>query len=186
MSIPHFKATFLSCTCGHEWSDHLPYNCVFSIWSAAIKALHCPKCGGGSRKILFGQQPKETAVESGKPLTQRLAEWHAGSDTGSSSKSIAAKMSGVSPDRYGWAYPHDPDDLGRCLRLLRLIPEWQPRISEMAECGHMWRRLVPHWEELSRSMEGECGLFWEKAKAAPKTYAMMRKILEAKSDAINV
>ena len=44
-------------------------------------------------------------------------------------------MGAGEPGFGGWSYPSDPADLGRCLRLLREIPEWAPRMPEMAKRG---------------------------------------------------
>lgn len=55
-------------------------------------------------------------------------------------------MLGLSMERHHAAYPHDPDDLNRCLLLLNLIPEWAPRIREMAQHSQEWAALVSSWE----------------------------------------
>ena len=47
------------------------------------------------------------------------------------------------------AYPSDGADLGRCLRLLEAVPEWKPRLPEMAAVNDYWAALVTHWAELS-------------------------------------
>ena len=75
-----------------------------------------------------------------------------------------------------WSYPHDPADLGRCLRLLEAVPEWRSRLGEMAECSTVWARLVARWEEMEVAMRDEVGIGWEKGYEAPKTYALMRVI----------
>lgn len=53
---------------------------------------------------------------------------------------------GQKPDR---SYPSDGDDLGRCLRLLDLMPEWKPRMVEMTAVSPYWAALVKHWDELA-------------------------------------
>ena len=133
MTEPYFKKQFLSCECSYEWEDFLPMNCRIEMWTAAVGSLCCPECEG--KKIYFGQTPKELPVGTGKDIATRLYEWRNGADTGLSSETIAAVMSGAvsPPGRFGWEYPADAADLGRCLRLLRLIPEWRVRIGEMAK-----------------------------------------------------
>lgn len=173
---PFFQPTALSCRCGHEWTAHLPFNVPVAVWGAHVKALHCPACGGGTRKIMFGQRPKETPVDTGVPIATRLAAWQAGADTGLSSKTIAAVMSGA--DVGEGDYPRDPSDLGRCLRLLRLIPEWKDRMPIMGGLNLVWAALVARWDVLESALDYECGIFGEKAKSAPKTYALMREIIE--------
>lgn len=179
MTEPSFKKQFLSCGCGHEWADYLPINCRVEMWAAAVGTLRCPECDG--EKIYFGQTPKELPVELGKDIPTRLYEWRNGADTGLSSETIVAVMSGAvnPPGRFGWEYPRDPGDLGRCLRLLRLIPEWRERISEMSKCGPVWDQLAAHWTELETSMSDEVGIFWEKGKSAPKTANLTRGYIEA-------
>lgn len=113
---------------------------------------------------------------------RKVMEWMTSDDTGISSKNIACHMVGISQYDPGFA-PLDPSDLGRCLRLLELFPEWKPRIGEMAQHGKEWEALIPHWDELSKMMEEEVGIDWSKGKFAPKTYeAMHRYQAEADHD----
>lgn len=110
---------------------------------------------------------------------QRAIRWIVGSDTGTSSQSIWAQMMGAGqPAWCGWSYPHDPSDLGRCLRLLALIPEWKPRLPEMAEHGPAWAALVAQWDALAAMMNEEVGIDRSKGGKAPRTYAAMRAILD--------
>lgn len=46
----------------------------------------------------------------------RLAQWLVSRDTGLSSEAIVARLNGAAVNPRN--YPHDPDDLGRCIRLL--------------------------------------------------------------------
>jgi hypothetical protein len=114
------------------------------------------------------------------PYDGRVNRWIVGGDVGLSSKTIWATMLGIDLGEDGVNHPHDPADLGRCLRLLELVPEWKPRLPELAALDPRWRSLVEHWRELASSMEDEVGVAWEKGKCAPATYALMRT---AKDDA---
>lgn len=71
---------------------------------------------------------------------------------------------------------HKPfdNDLGRCLRLLEQIPEWKPRIKEMAVYGPGWSGQVEHCEELAATMADEVGIDWSKGKRAPVTFNAMQ------------
>src|ERR1035441_7297858 len=56
-------------------------------------------------------------------------------DTGLSSETMCLYfISGRAPERLrgfsGPCYPLDPSDLGRCLRLLDVVPEWRARLAE--------------------------------------------------------
>lgn len=102
-------------------------------------------------------------------------KWMSGHDTGASSISIAMHMTS------GWCrgdYPHDPEDLGRCLRLLKKFPAWNARIREMAAYGPEWKALSEAWERLSSSMEEEVGIHWSKGKSAPSTCDLMQQVIE--------
>lgn len=111
-----------------------------------------------------------------KTVEQRALRWIVGDHVGLSSQAIWAHMMGAGAPRWGYCYPHDPDDLSRCLRLLRLIPEWRERMPEMAKHGKVWRALVKNWPRLEDAMEAEAGWDWRKKREAPETYDLMKKL----------
>lgn len=112
-------------------------------------------------------------------LSERIDTWIVGGDVGMSSKTIWMFMSGLSVDEDQISHPYDPSDLGRCLRLLELIPEWKPRIIDLGSLSPSWSALAARWHELDASMRSEVGIDWEKAKSAPVTYKLMKSILES-------
>lgn len=119
----------------------------------------------------------KTSVET------RANAWIIGRNSGLSSQAIWAHMKGISnPDRR-WSYPHDPADFGRCARLLALIPEWRRRLRGMARYSKQWAVLVQRWSEIEACMESEVGIDWSKGRAAPKTYDLMRQILDRRKAA---
>ncbi|HBO7075364.1 TPA: hypothetical protein L6A17_10840 [Pseudomonas aeruginosa] len=83
-------------------------------------------------------------------------------------------MLGLTPKRGYYDHPHDPDDLNRCLLLLDLIPEWKPRMREMAQHSPEWAALASSWEKLANLFLSEAGLDWQRSSEAPETYAAMR------------
>jgi hypothetical protein len=101
---------------------------------------------------------------------RRALIWLAGNDCGMSSTAICHHMLGMKSDG---SYPYDPADLGRCLRLLELFPEWKPRIGEMAKYSKGWERIAGKWDELAALMAEEVGIDWSKGRTAPRTYAAM-------------
>jgi hypothetical protein len=112
-------------------------------------------------------------------VTTRALAWVCGRDTGISSKVIWARMMYAKPERDPFGgYPHDPDDFGRCYRLLQLIPEWRPRIGEMAAEGPVWAALASAWDELTALYEQEHasagGRRW--GWSAPLLYARMQEL----------
>ena len=105
-------------------------------------------------------------------IARRALLWLAGGDSGMSSKAICYHMLGIKSD--GSFLPLDPSDLGRCLRLLELFPEWKPRMGEMARYSAQWAALVERWDELAEMMADEVGIDWSKGKGAQRTYAAMK------------
>lgn len=65
-----------------------------------------------------------------KSIERRAIEWALGNDTGISSMAICGYMLGIEGVRT--TPPADAADRARCIRLLKLIPEWLPRLHQMA------------------------------------------------------
>lgn len=106
---------------------------------------------------------------------RRKFEWLLGRDTGSSSMAIFAHMVGFNSPPGGrrwWDAPSDPSDLGRCLRLLDLFPEWKPRMPEMANRSPYWAELIKHWEEIVASYDAA---MFAKLEIATECYRRMRE-----------
>lgn len=104
-----------------------------------------------------------TAEVLSLPQQWREQMWLANGETGISSKTIYAVLTGTdedtvfntSPSWWRHDVPHDPSDFRRCYLLLRFIPEWKPRLHEVAERFPKWKPFVEHWEELTRLYEEE-------------------------------
>jgi hypothetical protein len=109
---------------------------------------------------------------------QRANQWIVGRDTGTSSETIWAVMRGV---QARWASPpSDPSDFGRCYRLLKLIPEWRRRLSEVCDAHPEWSALIEHWDELTVLYEDELenGPVVKWTRMAPKTYERMKQLID--------
>ncbi|NTU56304.1 MAG: hypothetical protein HGA79_08650 [Anaerolineales bacterium] len=73
----------------------------------------------------------------------------------------------------GKDYPHDPDDLGRCLKFLAAIG--RPDAYEvMADVSPEWSALVNIWPSLVRRFNAELP-----SGKCPETYHMMREALSS-------
>lgn len=117
-------------------------------------------------------QPAQRPTRRGEKRMSKADTWIAGDDTGISSRTIWAVMRGVPANR--WASPPlDPSDFARCCRLLSLMPEWRPRLSEVAAAYPEWGPLVARWDECERLFLEE----WVSGRA-PKLYALMQTLLE--------
>ena len=113
-------------------------------------------------------------------VQERALVWIVGGNVGSSSKAIWANMMGAAKPYYGWSHPHDPDDLSRCLMLLDLIPEWRPRLPEMAKRSDAWAGLVARWDEIVTSFKDEFGDERNARIGTGKTYKIMRSAIGQK------
>lgn len=100
-------------------------------------------------------------------IRDRALEWALGDDTGTSSKALMRVMLGQKLNS-GYCYPHDGQDLGRCVRLLDKIPEWRLRLPEMKEVGPEWAALIDLWDELEAMYRAD----------DKKIYDRMKRILE--------
>lgn len=117
-----------------------------------------------------------------------LKRWLFGVDTGKSSLTIASvldtecfskvRLSVATGTEKCAGIPRDPDDFGRCCRLLEVMPEWRARLSEVAEQCPDWAPLIAAWAELE-------DLFREETAAGdncPKLHARMKDLTrEARS-----
>ena len=107
-----------------------------------------------------------------------LVRWLAGGRRGVSSNTMVQHLTGLSAlgDSCG-SHPHDPDDLSRCRLLLEQVPHLQ--LDGMATCSGPWAKLVEQWGDICNLMDSEAPRWREGQGSAPKTYSLMRKLIEA-------
>jgi hypothetical protein len=100
-------------------------------------------------------------------------DWLKGTDTGVSSKTIYSVLSGINFYLRDTDVPHDPDDFGRCYRLLKRFPGWRERMGDVAEKFPAWKPFVREWGAMTDLYEQEFP-----TGQAPLLYAMMQKIAD--------
>jgi hypothetical protein len=109
--------------------------------------------------------------------TQRaVIHWLATGRVGASSKCMALWL--AFDQKTDASHPWDPDDMNRCLLLLHQAPGLRPLIPRMAELSKVWKSIAARWDEIEASQLQEIGLDWVKASAAPKTYELMRQVID--------
>jgi hypothetical protein len=87
-----------------------------------------------------------------KPATSP-EEWAAGRDTGTSSLTIYQAITGNRSHHRGLDIPYDPDDFGRCYRLLKLFPSWRKDLGKVVDVCPEWKPFVEAWDELTAMYE---------------------------------
>jgi hypothetical protein len=172
------QSRFECLRCGRFYAPALPvevwaWNAVMdgfakkhSSCKLGPKGLHCLNCGG------LGHSPTEC-----KTLDALTPEqWLNGPDTGTSSKTIYSVLyrQVFGPDMGSpHCIPYDPDDFGRCYRLLQRFPEWRSRLGEVANKYPLWLPFVTHWDELTDLYEEEIPKHYG---PAPKLYNRMLQL----------
>jgi hypothetical protein len=142
--------------CGHELKLEMPVsiNVLIGMGEGYTKDhIDCQPSPAGEARYAY------TTIE----------EWRRGWDTGASSLAIFAVMTGTY--LHNPSIPYDPDDFGRCYRLLKLMPEWRARLHEMNRYPE-WVPLIANWPELE-------ALYVEELpnRTAPKLYDRMSELL---------
>jgi hypothetical protein len=109
----------------------------------------------------------------GQGLDSPELRWIVGGDTGTSSMTIWAVMTGrpMPHDDQDPDIPHDPSDFGRCYRLLESFPAWRARLAEVADAHPAWAGLVGEWAELEALYRSE-----HPSGRAPQLYARMKAL----------
>lgn len=87
----------------------------------------------------------------------KIIEWLMGDDTGISSKAMVSVFTGKAiRNPLNRSTPRDPDDFGRCYRMMNLFPEWYARIDEIPEALPNWGPMIGAWPELCAMYEKVC------------------------------
>lgn len=134
----------------------------FLVAESAVDQIDCVGC---LRSMVF-----DLRLEANGFGDDEAARWFAGSDTGTSSKTIWSVMTGRRVDRVD--IPYDADDFGRCHRLLEQFSSWRDRLAEVAEKYPAWAPLVAAWDELTSLYQREREDAW------PNRGALMERIDE--------
>lgn len=107
-------------------------------------------------------------------LEENVLRWFGHGRVGLSSKTMAMHLTGMP---CAGDYPHDPDDLDRCLRFLEAVPEARAELPRMAQVNATWAALVARWEEIEASFLAEFGADRSK-RGTGVTYRLMRSIID--------
>lgn len=170
----------LRCNCVHHLSVPLP--CEAGYFAKVMKNAWCPNCDTGAANLTFAGNHEVTAAlgveTTPKKAGGNVAAWLINGETGLSSKTMASITMGGNGNngRYGISYPHDPDDLNRCIKLVKAAPEVRDAFPKIAASHPKWAVIIRHWDELVALFHGEVGEDWSKGRSAPKTYKRMQEL----------
>lgn len=113
----------------------------------------------------FGTEPVMATANMGAQA------WLASDDTGTSSRYLLQETIAPQMMPQATAWPADPSDFGRCIRLMEAVPLVREKLSWMAVDGGVWKNLVENWPELENLYREELP-----TGKAPKLYVRMKEI----------
>lgn len=102
-------------------------------------------------------------------MKDKILEWFANGETGSSSETMACAIAGISRSRK--SHPYDPADFNRCVKFLAAVPEARQHMDKVAAISDVWAILVEHWDELEGLLDEELP-----QGTAPKLYDRMKEL----------
>lgn len=111
-------------------------------------------------------------------LSDNAIMWLATGRRGLSSETLFTFLTGVDVEGdHGHNYPHDTSDLRRCMVLLDQCPELVSCLPRVAAAGPEWAALADRWDEICLVMDEESPDWRRGWSPAPKTYALMKEII---------
>lgn len=108
-------------------------------------------------------------------MKDKILEWFATGRVGASSKAMACAVAGMPNDK---SHPHDPDDLNRCLKFLKAVPEARQHFDKIAALNEYWKVLIENFAEIEACFIAEFECEKDKKKEG-STYKLMRSLLDA-------
>lgn len=128
--------------CPNPDCDKVSYYLVTDQDPYKIRCDSCDTSGPSSKNEddavrLWNNLPRASVPDS------EAMRWYRGTDTGISSLTIFEVMTGHPTANH--SPPWDPNDFGRCYRLLDKFLGWELRMDEVADRFPEWKPLVDNW-----------------------------------------
>ena len=113
-----------------------------------------------------------------------LVEWRIDGEHGLSSVAIADRLQygRTRRDPFGWRlnWPLDPADFRRCQLLFAAAPGMRADLDLMRDQGPEWSALVDRWDDIAATFAEEVPDYLTSTRwAAPRTYALMKTVLDS-------
>lgn len=152
---------------------------VARMAGANIAAGHPDALEELGNRLSAGAVQQERLRQTGGNLSDNAVLWLATGRRGLSSETLFTFLTGVDAEGdHGHSYPHDPDDLSRCRKLLEQCPELVSCLPRVAAAGPEWAALVARWDEICVLMDAEAPEWRRGIGRAPQTFKLMREIIE--------
>ncbi|MDA8647049.1 hypothetical protein N9M08_07010 [Porticoccaceae bacterium] len=104
-----------------------------------------------------------------------LLKWFSSGNICKSSRTLACASAGLEFKKV--AHPKTPEDINRCLILLKTVPELRLPMQHKMPClSESWAALTEQWDDIESIFLEEAGLGFIKSAYAPKTSALLREI----------
>jgi hypothetical protein len=125
-------------------------------------------------KIILQQKP--TGLRGFENMKDKILKWFGNGEVGSSSTAMALAVAGIDSEEK--SHPHDPGDFNRCLLFLQSVPEARNHLNKVSQLSPYWGAVISNFDKIEKSFIEEVGLDWVRGNSAPKTYQLMRSILD--------
>lgn len=116
-------------------------------------AATCTECKA-RLEVLTAPLRKQLAriAEGSDEALEKYYAWAHGPDSGTSSKAMVQAITGARlvAESERARTPSDPDDFGRCSRVLERFPELRAQLQKAAALSPGWAALVAAWDELEQ------------------------------------
>lgn len=90
------------------------------------------------------------AIDSPLTVRERAKKWRASKDVGNSSIVIYDLFMGIVEPKRMRTFPNTYDAFSKCIILLKMVPEWRPRLEEVAAVYPRWKIFVENWKTLEK------------------------------------
>ena len=116
----------------------------------------------------------EPTFNQSEGLTKRAMQWKEHGETGASSNAMWHCL--MEDSNFIICHPWDPDDFGRCYKLLQAVPEWKNELHKLKSLSLVWSRLVDNWDVLTEMYEKNVANDWKTHKEIGM-YEFMKAII---------
>lgn len=175
---PNSFQWFQCMKCSEVWPSSVTLPAPLDIVAKEWRGMRCGGCG--SKKVTFcneGPRNKLLGVRP-DPCLGGLGKWLAHGEKGRSSETMALVAQGKPVTERHMNWPHDPDDLKRCIGLEAIYPQIRKSFPKIAELSPQWKVIINNWDKLVALFGSEV-VDVHQPWQAPKTYRLMQQLFKS-------